>query len=165
VVKVTCFESEGLDREAGLASSPQASVAGVGSKPATSQFMTSQHTIVWIDRKEAKIFNVEPKSFEASHITAPHHHLARKAEEQGQHANNKSFFSDVAKVIKDDKQILLVGPSSAKLDFIRYVHKNNHALEQRIVGMETLDHPTDKQLVAYVRHYFDVNHSPEFSAA
>jgi len=127
--------------------------------------MTSQHTIVWIDRKEAKIFNVVPNGFEASHIKAPDHHLATKDEEHGNHANNKSFFHDVAKVLKDDQHILLVGPSSAKLDFIRYVHKHNHGLEQRIVGVETLDHPTDKQLVAYVRHYFDVNHSAAITGA
>jgi hypothetical protein len=34
------------------------------------------------------------------------------------------------------------------------VHKHDHALEPKILGIETLDHPTDGQLVAYVRHYF-----------
>jgi hypothetical protein len=47
-----------------------------------------------------------------------------------------------------------VGPSSAKPDLIRYVHKHAQALEPKILGVETLDHPTDGQLVAYVRHYF-----------
>jgi hypothetical protein len=34
------------------------------------------------------------------------------------------------------------------------VHKHDHALEPKILGVETLDHPTDGQLAAYVRHYF-----------
>ena len=48
----------------------------------------------------------------------------------------------------------MVGPSSAKLDFVRHVHQHDHTLTPKIVGVETLDHPTDPQLAAYVRHYF-----------
>jgi hypothetical protein len=48
-----------------------------------------------------------------------------------------------------------VGPSTAKLDFSRYLHKHDPALEARIVGIETVDHPSDGQLVAYARKYFE----------
>jgi hypothetical protein len=34
------------------------------------------------------------------------------------------------------------------------VHKQAHALEPKIVGIETVDHPTDGQLVAHAKHYF-----------
>jgi stalled ribosome rescue protein Dom34 len=116
--------------------------------------MTIRHAAVWIDHKEAKIFHIEPEGFEASKIKAPHHHLTRKAEEQGHHAGGERFFHDVAEALKDAEEILVVGPSSAKLDFLRHVHKHDHALEPRILGVETLDHPTDGQIAAYVRHYF-----------
>ena len=104
--------------------------------------------------KEAKVFHIEPEGFETSHIKAPHHHLSRKAEEQGRHAGSGDFFRDVADALKNVEEILVVGPSSAKLDFIRHLHEHDHALEPKILGVETLDHPTDGQLVAYVRHYF-----------
>jgi stalled ribosome rescue protein Dom34 len=116
--------------------------------------MTALHAAVWIDRKEAKIFHIEPDGFEASHIKAPHHHVTRKAEEQGHHAGNERFFHDVAEALEGAEEILVVGPSSAKLDFLRHVIKHDHALQAKILGVETLDHPTDGQLVAYVRHYF-----------
>jgi hypothetical protein len=48
-----------------------------------------------------------------------------------------------------------VGPSTAKLDLIRYVHQHEHALEPRVVGVETVDHPTDGQLIAYAKRYFE----------
>jgi hypothetical protein len=48
------------------------------------------------------------------------------------------------------------GPSTAKLQFERYLHEHDRALEVKIVGLETVDHPTDAQLVAYVKEYFDV---------
>jgi hypothetical protein len=41
-----------------------------------------------------------------------------------------------------------------KLHFLRYAQRHDHALEARIVGIESADHPTDAQLVAHVRHYF-----------
>jgi stalled ribosome rescue protein Dom34 len=116
--------------------------------------MTIRHVAVWIDRKEAKIFHIEPEGFDAAKIEAPHHHLTRKAEEQGHHAGNERFFHDVAEAIKDAEEVLVVGPSSAKLDFLRHLHQHDAALEKRVVGVETLDHPTDGQLAAYVRHYF-----------
>lgn len=116
--------------------------------------MPLRHVAVWIDRNEAKVFHVEPEGFDVSKIAAPHHHLTRKAEEQGHHAGHDRFFHEVAAALKGVEQILVVGPSSAKLDFIRYVHEHDRALSTAVVGLETLDHPTDGQLAAYVRHYF-----------
>jgi len=113
------------------------------------------HVAVWIDHKEAKIFHIEPEGFDAKTIKAPHHHLTPKAEEQGRHAGSKRFFADVAHALKEAEEILVVGPSSAKLDFLRHLHKHDEAIERRVLGVETLDHPTDGQLAAYVRHYFD----------
>ena len=52
------------------------------------------------------------------------------------------------------EEILVVGPSTAKLGLIRYLHKHAHELEPRVVGVESVDHPTDGQLVAYARKYF-----------
>ncbi|MEO7111170.1 MAG: translational machinery protein [Polyangiaceae bacterium] len=116
--------------------------------------MPIRHVAIWIDRKEAKIFHIEAESFDEKTIKAPHHHVTAKAEEQGHHAGFKRFFDDVAAALKDAEELLLVGPSSAKLDFIRYLHVHNEGLSRRIVGVETLDHPSDGQLVAYVKHYF-----------
>jgi stalled ribosome rescue protein Dom34 len=115
--------------------------------------MTAFHVAVWIDHKEAKIYEIDPEGFEVSKIKAPHQHLTRKAEEHGQHGD-QPFFHQVAAAIEAAGQVLVVGPSSAKLEFIRHVHRHHQALDKKVVGVETLDHPTDGQLVAYVRHYF-----------
>ncbi len=116
--------------------------------------MSVRHIAVWIDHKEAKIFHIEPEGFEVSKVKAPHHHLTRKAQEQSHHDGGDRFFHEVALALKDADEILIVGPSSAKLDFIRHVDKHEHLLQPKILGVETLDHPTDGQLAAYVRHYF-----------
>jgi stalled ribosome rescue protein Dom34 len=118
--------------------------------------MKHRHTAVWLDHHEAKIYHVEPKDFELSKVSAPHHHVKRKAEQQGTHSVQHVFFGDIALLLKDSEELLIVGPASAKLDFIRYLHKHEHELEAKVLGVETLDHPSDGQLVAYVRHYFKV---------
>lgn len=114
----------------------------------------SAHVAVWIDHKEAKIYQIQPEAFELSRVSAPHHHVKRKTEEQGKHADAHLFFGEVAAKLQGAEQLLIVGPASAKLDFIRHLHQHDRALESKVLGVETLDHPTDGQIVAYVRHYF-----------
>ncbi|MES1178199.1 MAG: hypothetical protein ABUL62_27995 [Myxococcales bacterium] len=117
--------------------------------------MSQHHVAIWIDHQEAKIYQIEAESFEMSKVVAPHQHVTRKQSEQGTHTDGRGFFHDVAVALKGTAALLIVGPASAKLDFIRHLQHHDHALEATICGVETLDHPTDAQLVAYVRHYFD----------
>ncbi|MEO7035782.1 MAG: translational machinery protein [Polyangiaceae bacterium] len=116
--------------------------------------MSPHHAAVWIDHKEAKIFQIELEGFDISNITTPHQHVTRKADEHGRHTEQHGFFHDVAAFLKGADELLILGPASAKLDFIRHLQRHDHALEAKVVGVETLDHPTDAQLVAYVRQHF-----------
>jgi stalled ribosome rescue protein Dom34 len=114
------------------------------------------HAAVWLDQREARVFHVDAKTFDESTLHAPHHAF-RHPKPQGDtnHPEEEQrFFEEIAKVLGSADEILIVGPSTAKLQFIRFVHKHAHLLEPRIVGVETVDHPTDKQLAAYIRAYF-----------
>jgi stalled ribosome rescue protein Dom34 len=64
------------------------------------------------------------------------------------------FFRDVAEGLRDAERILVMGPSTAKLQLLRYLHEREHELERRVVGLETVDRPTDRQLVAFVIRYY-----------
>ena len=123
--------------------------------------MTSHlRAAVWIDHQEARIFHVDVASFDESMISAPHHHIHRHpkgpAEEHAHPDDLHRLFHDVADALRDAEQILVMGPSTAKLQLLRYLHEHEHVLERKIVGLETVDHPTDRQLVAYVARYFDL---------
>jgi stalled ribosome rescue protein Dom34 len=126
----------------------------------------SRHAAVWIDHKEARIFHVEAKTFDESTLHALHHvarHPKSQTSDKYHPEEERNFFRDVAHALEDASEILVVGPSTAKLHFLNYVHKHDQALEPRIIGIETVDHPTDKQLAAYVRQYFlnaDRSHGP-----
>jgi stalled ribosome rescue protein Dom34 len=123
--------------------------------------MTSHiHAAVWLDHQEARIFHVDLDGFDEAKIRSPHRHLHRHpkgASEAHEHPEDRSrFFNEVAQALADAEQILVVGPSTAKLQFERHLHEHDRALEAKVVGLETVDHPTDAQLVAYIKQYFDV---------
>jgi stalled ribosome rescue protein Dom34 len=117
------------------------------------------HAVVWIDHKEARIFAVDAKAISPSLVHSPEAHVHRHPKDQEVRVRNHPddehrFFHEVAHALGGDAEILLVGPSQAKLRFLRYLQRNDHALEARVVGIETVDHPTDAQLVAHLRDYF-----------
>ena len=118
--------------------------------------MTTKHVAVFIDHAEAKIFHVDDEHFDPKKIE-PRHHLKRHeitTAERKHPADAEHYFHDVARAVADAEEILVVGPGSAKLEFIKHVHKHEHDLVAKIVGVETVDHPTDGQLRAFALRTF-----------
>ncbi len=119
--------------------------------------MSHRHAAVWIDQQEAKIFHIDRESVDATTVHAPQHHVHRHptvTAERSHPADAEHFYHEVAKALEGAEEILVVGPAKAKLEFIKHVHKHDHTLAPKIIGVETVDHPTDGQLLKYVRGYF-----------
>ncbi len=115
--------------------------------------MNTAHAAVWIDHEQAKVFHVDAENFDEAAIHAHHKHLRRDP------AAADRFFHEVATALASSEKILIVGPGTAKLELIKHVQHHDHAAVAKIIGVETLDHPTDKQLVVYIRKYFfDAEH-------
>ena len=117
------------------------------------------HVAVWLDHKEAHIFHIYGGGSDEATIKAPlqntHHKHPKGPSGAKEHPDDaKRFFHEIARAMESAEEILVVGPSTAKLELVRYIHKNHHALEPKIIGLETVDHPTDPQIVAYARNYF-----------
>ena len=123
--------------------------------------------IVWMDQKEARIFEVDADKVGPSIVNSPGRHIHRHANEVDLRVRNHPdddhrYFREVARALEGHGQVLLVGPAQTKLHFFKYVHESERQLAARIVGIESADHPTDAQLVAHLRSYF---HEPPTSAA
>jgi stalled ribosome rescue protein Dom34 len=116
------------------------------------------HAVIWIDHQEARIFHVHPDAADETIVLAPQHHMHRHPKGRGdarEHPDDAArFFGEVARALDGVDAILIVGPSSAKLEFLRYAHEHARRLESQVVGIETADHPTDGQIVAHARRYF-----------
>lgn len=116
------------------------------------------HAAVWLDHREAKIFHLASPDITKQTIGTPQH-LERH--HQGAHASDKShpddaktFFQAIAKAVEGYLHILVVGPANAKTDFQRYAQDHDKGLAARIEGVETVDHPTDRQIAALGRKFF-----------
>jgi stalled ribosome rescue protein Dom34 len=115
---------------------------------------------VWLDHHEARIYHVAEGSFDEAMVKSPHHHVHRHprgpTEEHNHPEDQRHFFADIARALEGAEKILVVGPSTAKLQLLKYAHEHAPALAKHIVGVETVDHPTDGQLVAFIKRYFGV---------
>jgi stalled ribosome rescue protein Dom34 len=119
--------------------------------------MKTRHAAVWLDHNEARIFFVNTDAFETLSVRSPNRHVHRhpvSREDKAHPGDAKRFFDEIARGLDGIEEILIVGPATAKLEFIRHLHAHERGIEAKVVGVETVDHPTDGQLVAYVRRYF-----------
>ena len=125
--------------------------------------MTSRyHAAVWIDHREARIFHFDRNSVERSviHPNMPARHIHHKANTigSGHAAEDHEFLQSVARAIADAHSILIAGPANAKTEFAKHIQAHDPALAKKIVGVETVDHPSDNALVAHARAYFKDDH-------
>jgi stalled ribosome rescue protein Dom34 len=119
------------------------------------------HAIVWIDHREAKIFQFN--ATDAARIVVQSHesghHLHHKANTpgSGHKGVDSDFFDRVAKALAEFGSLLITGPSTAKLEFHNYITEHSPGLAKRIAAVEPLDHPSDGALLALARKFFKGN--------
>lgn len=123
--------------------------------------MSHYHAMVWIDHSEAHVMHITPDDVERSliHPEHPHHKLHSRVGTlgSGRAVEDQDYYHQVAQALTGAKEILVVGPAQAKLQLIKHLHAHDPALMSRVIGVETVDHPTDGQLLAYGRKYFHLH--------
>ena len=120
------------------------------------------HAVVWIDHREARVFHFNAAEAEKHlvHADRPTRHLHHKAGVIGSgHApEDQEFFERVAASISDAGVILITGPSNAKTELVKHIERSATEIRVKIAAVETVDHPTDGQLLDYARRYFWADH-------
>lgn len=113
--------------------------------------MSTFHAAIWMDQAEAHVLRLDCGQTHIRRVCAITQHGAL---EHANASNECTYFDQVAHAVADAHEILVTGPADAKLAFVKHVHEHHAALSGRIVGVETLDHPSDAQLAAYARKFF-----------
>lgn len=112
--------------------------------------------VVWLDSSEAKVFELHPTEVNEKTLRRKeirHHNGVEK--EQNNHKDSEKFFHTVAEALTGANEVLLVGPGDAKLHFKNHLERHHHTeIGKKIVGTETVDHPTDNQIVALAKKFF-----------
>ena len=121
--------------------------------------MSSAHTVVWIDHEQAHVIHFSAETHDEVTVRSSkrdgHLHHKSGAAGSGHAAENQGYYHAVAKVLKGAAMILIAGPASAKNELAKHLEAHDKALSGRVAGVETLDHPSDGQLLAFARKYFD----------
>jgi hypothetical protein len=116
------------------------------------------HAVVWIDHHEAKIFHFSAADFEGATIRSsqPHQHLHHKANTigSGHVPVEHAFLERVSQALDGSGAVLITGPAGAKRELSGYIAKLHPQLAARISAVETLDHPSDGEIVALARKFF-----------
>lgn len=120
--------------------------------------MSHYHAVVWIDHHEARI--VEFGSDARAEATVRHKqsikhsmHSAGKAR-SWRAPEDPAYYDEVAKALGEAGEILIVGPANAKFAFLKHLQTKHAGLAAKVVGIETVDHPTNGELANYAAAYF-----------
>jgi stalled ribosome rescue protein Dom34 len=120
--------------------------------------MSHVHAVVWLDHRTAKVIDY---SLDDTHVVNVHHsgghrqvHHRAGATGSGHTNDDRHFFDAIVAALGDAREILVTGPGTAKVGLREHVGSHHPAVAKRIVGVETLDHPTDGELLAWARKYF-----------
>jgi hypothetical protein len=118
---------------------------------------------LWIDHRKAVIVRVTDNGEDTSLISSDMEKHVRysgtaqqdSAEDQRDtrfigHLNK--YYDQVISCIRDAESILILGPGEAKLELEKRLEKES--LTERIVGIESVDKMTDRQIAARVRSHF-----------
>lgn len=120
--------------------------------------MSHYHAVVWLDHAQAHVMHISPDDVEKSiiHPSKAHAHLHAKrgAVGAGRKAEDQAYYHAIADALSGASEILVIGPAQAKLHLVKHIHTHDHGLVDKLVGVETVDHPSDAQVVAYARKYF-----------
>jgi hypothetical protein len=119
------------------------------------------HTLVWLDHRVAKIFRFDSDSnaMIAVPSTHSHQHLHHKANagDSGHAPIDKVFLEAVAHAIPAVGPVLIAGPGGARKELHTHLLHRHRSIAFRISAVEPLDHPTDAELLAFGRHFFDAD--------
>lgn len=120
---------------------------------------------VYIDHTIAHFIEMSPENLELKIITSKFSHLEKveslKRSEKIMHSleqrEEASYYFEICEFLKDYKEILLFGPTNAKLE-LRNILRANHLFDSRIIEVKNTDHLTENQEYAFVReHFFNKN--------
>ena len=107
----------------------------------------SYYMCIWIDHREARVSSIGIDDADLTVVTdnGPVHHIHRKA---------NHVLGEVAKALAPAKAILICGPGKARTELAGYLNDHTPAIAKRVWGIEPMDHPPDREIIAAAPTYF-----------
>jgi len=116
------------------------------------------HAVIWMDHRQARVFHFSLTEDDQQNLQShnPSAHIHHKANEigSGHQRMEPDFMNEIVQAVSAAGEILVIGPGSAKTEFMTYIERYSPKLKSKILGVETVDHPSDREVVAYARKFF-----------
>lgn len=121
--------------------------------------MTHARAVLWLDHQDAHLIDFTTTDHRVQLLSSPDaprkvHHKAG-GPGSGHIEPNREYFDDLADHVAAIGQVLVTGPGTAKVEFERFLTDRRPDARAHVIGVETLDHPSDGELLAFARTYFD----------
>jgi hypothetical protein len=120
--------------------------------------MAHYHSVVWIDHQKATAWQFTSTEEQHKVVRAHEQHQkvhSRKSAHGGhKHPGDPKFFEEVAEALAGTHEILIIGPAHTKQEFAAFLKDKHAPLGRGIVAVESADHPSDAEVLAYARRHF-----------
>ncbi len=113
--------------------------------------MTTTHAVIRIDHKSATVVHFDAEHVQAQTIKSQAHYTRQHGSAV---RTEHEYYGHVADALAGVPEILVVGPGTAHVEFKSYCDKHRPEVGRHLIGSETIDHPTDPQIIALARKYF-----------
>lgn len=114
--------------------------------------------VIWIDREHANLYmvsnangGVEASKFKGNQKNH-HTHMRDSADRRRE---EHTFFREAGKALEKADKIFILGPGVAKHHFRTYLNEELPMVAKKVERVENSDHPTDAQISALAREFFD----------
>ena len=111
------------------------------------------HGVVWIDHHQAIVAQIQASQVPSRHLKAHEHPTAQHGSEV---RSVHEFFSDVCDAVDGVDVALVTGGKTSLADLRHYAEKHRPRTAARIVAYDVADHPTENQLIALGRKFFEL---------
>ncbi len=115
----------------------------------------SRHAIVFLDHHHARVFQLDGTRQGGMTIKeTSKRETDRRHHSDGKKTSHDAFFHAVAESLQGIDEILVVGPGTAKSEFKHHLEQHDGAIDQHVVAVESVDHPSEGQLLALAKRRF-----------
>lgn len=116
------------------------------------------HAAVWLDHREAKVFEfgLEGVTSKMIHAHDQHTQIHTQASPpgSGKHHGEAGFYKEIAAALSHAGEVVVMGPGTAKNEFKHYLEDHAPQLAKKVLAYEAADHPNDAKIVEHARAAF-----------
>jgi len=113
--------------------------------------MPLSHAVAWIGHLDAHVIQFSAQQSTDERVKQRAHFTRQQGNQvRGQH----EFFGEVCEALAGVRSVLAVGHREPQTAFRQYVSKHRPALALRIAGWQTIDHPTEPEVLKLAREFF-----------